>query len=113
MDHTRALRRRQLWTTVLLPILLVLPFTGPYEHYAGLLAQCLYVGAVLLAVAATGLLLAPVAHTVVRRCASETEGCISALLSSGSAISQGATALTALLLVDLALSGLVGSPLTG
>ena len=113
MNQTRVLRRRQLWTTVLLPVLLMVPFTGPYEHYAGLLAQYLYTGALLLAVAAMGLLLAPVANLVVRGRASQTEGWTCALVAAGAMMLRVATATTALLLVDLALSGLLGSPLTG
>ena len=111
--HPRALRQRQLWTTILLPILLVLPFTAPYEHHAGLLAQCLYVGAVLLTCAAMGLLLAPVSDALVRRGAAETEGWISALMSAGVATLRGATAATALLVFDLAHSGLLSSPTPG
>ena len=101
MNQTRVLRRRQRWTTVLVPILLLVPFTGPYEQHADLLARCLYAGALLLAVAAFGLLLAPVTSWTC------------ALLSRGATILRGATALTALLVVDLALSGLLGPPLTG
>lgn len=107
MNPTRLRHRRQLAAAVLLPVVLVLPFTPHYEQNAGLLARCLYVGALLLTLSALALLLAPVADAVARRGPVRPGPRTRAAVGRGTTVLCAAAGATALLLADLALTGLL------